>query len=173
MTNALRPAEARRRHPKCRIRGGAGFTLIELLIVVSVLGIVFSIAAPRLRGLENELGNAAFETAGFLLRARAEAMTSTSAYRVVAESQTRLRTEFSRGCGVGEGEWSVDRGLILELRAGISFEGLEEGELVCFNSRGLADANPTVRIRERGAGASDVEVFVGGAVEVRPVEEGA
>ena len=147
-----------------------GFTMLELLVVISVLGLVLAIAVPRFRGLSNELQNAERATAGFFRQTRAEAMTTTSAYRVIVDSGTRLRAEFARTCGDPDADWTVDSGLPLQLEERTSFEGVSaDSTLICFNSRGVGDANPTLRVRQRYGDASDIEVFVGGAVRTTPV----
>lgn len=149
----------------------AGFTIIELLIVLAVAGLVVGIAAPRFRALTNELESAARETGGFFQLARSKAMTTTSAYRVIVDSDTRLRAESARGCGADEDEWEEDTSVRLNLRERTSLENVAaDSTLICFNSRGVGDANPTVRVRQRDGDAWDVEVFVGGSVEVTKVD---
>lgn len=152
----------------------AGFTFLELLIVLMVLGIVVGIVAPRFRGLTSELDNSALETAGFFLETRAEAMTTTSAYRVVVDGSTRLRAESARTCEAAEDDWTLDRELRLQLRERTSFEDVvADSTLICFDPRGVGDANPLLRVRQRGADASDIEVFIGGGVRIVDPEEGA
>ena len=146
-----------------------GFTMLELMVVMTFLGIVLSIAAPRFRGLENELQNAERETAGFIRQARVEAITTTSAYRVVATSTTRLRAEFAVNCNAAADDWAVDRTLPLNIEGTVRIRDIAaDSVLVCFDSRGVGDASPVIRLADRTGDASDIEVFVGGAVRARP-----
>ncbi len=146
-----------------------GFTILELVIVLTVLGIALGIAIPRFRGLSNELLNAERETAGFFRQVRSEAMSRTSAYRAVVTSDRRLRAEFAPGCASDDDEWEVDPRVTLILQGSTSFEGVAaESTLICFNGRGVGDANPVLRVRQLGGAASDVEVFVGGGVRAAP-----
>lgn len=150
-----------------------GFTVIELIIVLSVIGIMMSIATLRFRGLQNELENAARETSGFVRQARAEAMSTTSAYRVRSVSASQLGAEFAASCNADDDDWQVDRSLTTRLEGRVSYEGLEpDSVLVCFDSRGVGNRDPAIRLRERNGNASDVEVFVGGAVRIVDVVEG-
>lgn len=149
-----------------RIR--AGFTLVEVLIVVSMLGLLMSVAATRFTGLGNDLENATTDTAGFLRQVRARAMSTTSAYRVVIDSDTQLRTEHARRCA--DGDWTQDPSLTLRLRERTAIKGddIVAGDTVlCFNSRGIADATPELTIRDHAGYANRVQVFLGGGVRIQ------
>lgn len=145
----------------------AGFTLVEVLIVISIMGILFMIAAPSFRGLSNDLENASAETAGFLRQARTKAITTTSAYRVIFESTTHLRVEHARRCD--DTTWTADAGVQLYLREGAQLDGtgLTAGDvLMCYNSRGIADASPMLVVRDQQGFEYKIETFLGGAVRV-------
>lgn len=146
----------------------SGFTVIELVIVLSMIGLMAAIALPRFRELSNELENAARETGGFFRQARAEAMTTTSAYRVISNSSRRLRAEYAPSCNSEDDEWTLDRGLPFELRERASFMDLAaDSTLICFDTRGVGDANPVLTIQRAGR-IAEVEVFLGGGVTVTP-----
>src|SRR5690606_10201974 len=148
----------------------SGFTLFELLIVLVLVGIVLAIAAPRLRGFDNELANAASETAGFFRQTRSTALASTSAYRVIVVSPTRLRTELSGSCAAPTGRPDDQRRL--ELRDGIVMQGtpiVAGSTLVCFDSRGMASASPAFELRDREGKRYSIQLFLGGAVQMAPV----
>lgn len=72
----------------------AGITIIEVLVVVAVVGILAGIAALELRPLHNEAQAAANDFAGTVRQARARAMVTTSAYRVVYAAQDRVLVEW-------------------------------------------------------------------------------
>lgn len=145
-----------------------GFTLPEILIVVIVIGILLSIAGNRFRGLGNELENASRETASFLRVVRAEAVVTTSAYRVIVASDRALRTETARGCtGVPDDEWAPDPSKRLELRDGVVFAGagMTAGTvLLCFGPRGVANENPTFLLENLQGQRRQVEALIGGGV---------
>lgn len=160
-------------HPPSSERGRAttrhGFTLLELLVIVSMIGLLLTIAAPNFRGLGYDLESAARETAGYFRLVRAQAITTTSAYRVVVASDTRLRAEFARTCTEPDELWEEDRRHSLQLREQTFLQGAEiqpEAVLLCFNTRGLADANPVLTVRKLGGDAFEVEVFLGGGVRL-------
>lgn len=165
-----RPSPTPRGVGSSRQRGTrrAGFTIIELVIVLTMVGLVATISLPRLRGLSNELENAARETGGFFRQTRAEAMTTTSAYRVISNSDRSLRAEFATGCSADDDDWTLDTSMPFELRERASFLDLaSDSTLICFNSRGVGNANPVLTILRAGRTA-EVEVFLGGGVTVTP-----
>lgn len=54
-TNLLRSREAHRALPRLRVLhwcDGRGFTLIEIIIVIAVIGIIFSVAAPAYQDMQ-------------------------------------------------------------------------------------------------------------------------
>jgi prepilin-type N-terminal cleavage/methylation domain-containing protein len=155
--------------PGCA-RARAGFTLVELLIVLVITGLMLTIAVPRFRGLENQLQNAAMETASFFRQARTSAMARTSAYRVVIVSDTELRGEYATSCAATT--WTDDPRTRLVLRDGVVMEGsviVAGDELVCYNARGVADASPVFNLKDLELNGQLVEVFLGGAVRTTPI----
>jgi prepilin-type N-terminal cleavage/methylation domain-containing protein len=147
-----------------------GLTLLELLMVLALVGIVAGIGFVNFRSLGGDVTNGAHQLAGGFKQARARAMASTSAYRLVYLSPSELRAEWARNCA-GEGGWAVDPRFKLELPSNVVIHEvvnpLGTDVVLCFNSRGLADANPTLHLRDAEGRAAEVEVLIGGAVEVR------
>lgn len=145
-----------------------GLSIVELLIALSVLGIIFGIAAINLRPLSNDVANAATEAAGFFRQVRARAMATTSAYRVVVASNSELRAEYARACS--DTAWLPEPRLSLQLREGVTMSGIPAagGQLICFTSRGLTadNQNPRITLRDRRGNTRQVEVYVGGAVVI-------
>jgi len=144
----------------------AAFTLLEVILVVAVVGIVLAIGAVGLRNLADPLGSGASRIEGTLKQARSKAMSTTSAYRVSRVGATELRVEYARTCG-DTGTWTHDAKLDATLEDGaVLTVPSAAGTIVCFNSRGIADGNPTVTVQGPKGNTADVEVLVGGAVEV-------
>ena len=162
-------------------RSAGGFTLLELLMVLGVFGVIMSISALNLRGLEGNLTNASSELQGFLKQTRARAMATTSAYRVVFDSREGLSTQRANNCGAAESEWTTNERTNFKVRERILLQRYagrgEDGEVVhwqngdtvvCFTSRGLAADSLLLVLRDRDKGTRTVlEVLRGGAVSVR------
>lgn len=143
-----------------------GLTLLEVLLVVAVVGIVLAIGAVSLRRLGDPLGAATSAVEGTFRQARAKAMSTTSAYRVSRSGPATLAVAYARTCS-DSGAWTPDPRLATALEHGATLERPDaDGVIVCFDSRGIADANPTVTVRGPDGGTRDVEVLIGGAVEV-------
>ncbi len=143
-----------------------GFTLVELMVVVAILGVVLGIGFMNLRTLSGDLKNTANHVAGAFKQARAKAMATTSAYRVVKKSARRLELEYANACG--SDAWTTDARLVLEFdpRVKVQMQG-EDAELLCFTSRGVADQNPSLTLKDERGKTMIVEVLLGGAVEIR------
>lgn len=150
-----------------RIRSARGFTLLEALMVVLILGIMAAIVAPTFRGMSNDLENGTRESAGFLRLARAQAMTTTSAYRIRVVSDAELQGEHARQCD--DVDWTPDPRVRLELREGVRLQGADiqpNAVLLCYSSRGVANASPTLTVADRDGRTASVEVFLGGTLSV-------
>lgn len=156
-----------------------GLTILELLIVIAILGIVFAIAALDVRPLNNDARNAANEIASAVNLTRARAMSTTSAHRLVVGSPAELRTDAAVGCDDTSG-WTEEARLATPLSGSAEivevspsgrdadFAEVAAGDvLLCFDSRGLGDASPAIRIRDDRGRAAVVDVYAGGGVELR------
>ncbi|GGR26644.1 hypothetical protein GCM10008957_42640 [Deinococcus ruber] len=71
---------------------GAGFTLIELLAVMAILGVIFSIVALNVRGLNNDAESAASILSGALIQARSQAMSNSAAVRATLSNNVLVFT---------------------------------------------------------------------------------
>ncbi|MBA2667279.1 MAG: prepilin-type N-terminal cleavage/methylation domain-containing protein [Trueperaceae bacterium] len=153
------------------MRRKVGVTLVELLLVLAILGVVASIGFVNFRVLGNDVHNGAGQIAGGFKQARARAMATTSAYRVVRVSETALRAEFAVNCAAAEDAWTVDERFELRLEGAVTITSIDDpasGDVVlCFNSRGLSNSNPTITLTDREGRTATVEVFIGGAVDRR------
>lgn len=141
-----------------------GFTLLELLIVIAIAGIVMSIGFLNLRPLSGDLRNNASRVAGNFKQARAKAMSTTSAYRVVKTSATTIRADWAENCQANN--WTTDEKFNVTLDNNIRIESGNR-TLVCFTSKGIATSNPVLTMRDERGKRMRVEVFLGGAVEIR------
>jgi Tfp pilus assembly protein FimT len=153
---------------RTRQRSQKGISILELLVTLGVLSIVLGIAAINLRPLSNDASNAANELSGFLRQARARAMTTTSAVRIIYDAQTRLRTARANTCNTAAGNWA-DETLVHTLNEGarITDSWTSGHVIVCFNSRGISSENVTVNLRDRENRLARVEILLGGGVEIR------
>ncbi|EFI36241.1 hypothetical protein Dthio_PD3698 [Desulfonatronospira thiodismutans ASO3-1] len=146
-----------------------GLTLIELLVILAILGIIISIMGMNLRPFGNDLENATQETAGFFKQTRVKAISSTSAYRVIFNTDNHLIVEHAIFCKDEEG-WQRDAKLDLELREGVVFNSKDftnEEVLLCFNSRGFSTENIELEIVDAKNNSKALEVYLGGAVVIK------
>lgn len=141
------------------------FTLIEALVVLGITGIILAIGAINLRELNNPLQNGASQLEGFFKQARSKAMATTSAYRIHAESPSRLVAEYAANCNAAA--WTADPKLTLEFAEGVKVSGTNSPWPVCFTSRGLANKNLIVTLSDANNRTRQVEVMLGGGVRPR------
>jgi type II secretion system protein H len=146
-----------------------GFTLIELLIVIAIIGIMAGLAVMGLRGLRNDLDFNATELEGQVKLIRSKAMTTTRAYRLVTAAGGRIEAEWSERCSDTTG-WQKDNAIWMELSERVSLantQNVNNNVIICFTSRGLASTNPILTLQNTEGDTAEVEIFIGGGVEVR------
>ncbi|TVR67197.1 MAG: hypothetical protein EA422_00630 [Gemmatimonadales bacterium] len=165
---ARRGALAGRNSTTCsgpgRRRGRGGVTLIDVILILVIVGTLTTLSVPAFRALSNDLRSAVTETAGLVAQARSQAMSTSSSVRIRVVSDHVLMGERSRDCG-GTGGWEVDGRVRLEFREGLRLSGLEaDSVLLCFNSRGVSDANPTFLLTDRDGRSREIEVLLGGGI---------
>ncbi|CAN5771094.1 hypothetical protein BH24DEI2_BH24DEI2_03890 [soil metagenome] len=149
-------------------RSVGGFSLVEMMVTLAIFGILLGIAALNLRPLSNDAQNGATILAGSFKQARARAMVTTSAYRLVYMGPTTLRAEYANTCGATA--WTPDPRFDVALEGGVTMTGenVKPGDvLVCFSSRGLANDSLTIRLTDKQDRSRTVEVYVGGAVAIQ------
>ena len=158
------PTKAAGLERSAAFRQRQGFSLVELIVVVAVLGVLLGIGALNLRPLSGDLQNDANLVAGIFKQARVKSVATTSGYRIVKVSDTRLVAEYSNTCSGTV--WTEDTKLGVALEHDARIAG-ENGTLVCFSSKGTATSNPTVSLSDDEGKTARVEVFLGGSVEVK------
>lgn len=143
------------------------FTLTEALVVLGITGIILTVGAINLRGLNNPLQDGASQLEGFFKQTRSKAMATTSAYQVRTESAGRLVAEYAANCNAAT--WTADPRLTLELPAGVKVSGTNSPVTwpVCFTSRGLANKNLIVTLSDAKNRTRQLEVMLGGGVRPR------
>lgn len=164
-----RPGTADRDNNLGRRRLG-GFTTIELLIVLAIIGILAAIVALNLRPLSNHAENGANAIAAGLKQARARAMSTTSAYRLVFASPTRIEASYANSCSATA--WTAEPAfdIAVEDSAWVEIDGAGDDAagvvVACYNSRGFADASTRLSVQDERGRSRTLEIFVGGGVVV-------
>ncbi|TVR64103.1 MAG: hypothetical protein EA422_07610 [Gemmatimonadales bacterium] len=145
-------------------RDRRGVTLIDVILILVIVGTLTTLSVPAFRALSNDLRTAVTETSGFVAQARSQAMSTSSSVRIRVVSDRELIGERSRDCA-GTGGWEVDGRVRLEFREGLRLSGPEtDSVLLCFNSRGVSDANPTFVLTDRDGRSREIEVLLGGGI---------
>jgi prepilin-type N-terminal cleavage/methylation domain-containing protein len=137
-------------------------SLLEVLMVLAVMGIALGAAGLYLRPMEAPLEVAATDLEGIMRQSRARALATTSAYRVSAVSNRVARGEFAANCAATT--WTGDPDLVVELPREVTMT--DTSWSVCFNSRGLSDANVVLTVTHPVSGSLRIEVLRGGAARV-------
>lgn len=174
------------------MRNSKGFTLTEILIVILLLGVMTALIAPNISFGINPLKDSTNRVAGIFKLARVKAMSQTSAYRMSQESVNQLKVERAKSCFDTSG-WTKDNSFSTEdlsLNEASDIQGLAKNEVIqifsatatnpdgttanlgtnwsiCFNSRGVADKNVKLTIKNITKNTTQqIEVFSGGAIQV-------
>ena len=136
--------------------------MVELLAVVTVMGLAMSAAATGLQSNVDDLEQSERLTESFFRLARARAMSTTSAVKVLPSNAGRLYLEQASTCS--DATWSTHDELELRLPDGVRFDNV--GWTVCFSSRGVADRHVVVDLSGPSNRGSRVEVTLGGGARI-------
>ncbi len=155
--------------PSCCAPGEGGNSFVELLVVLAFIGILLATAAPNLRPLKNPLHTSSEELVAFFKQSRAKAMATTRSYIVEPQSAGKIIAKFANSCE--DAAPTADHSLTFTLPSEVRLQNTDW--TTCFTSRGFAQTQASVSLSmldsEPGQSAFElVEVFMGGAVRVRP-----
>ena len=149
-----------------RLKRNRGFTLLELMAAMAILGVTATITGYNLMSLHDPLEAAANQMTSNLKLARARAMATTAAYRILPTSSNQIMAQYGTDCSATS--WTDDTQLSLDLEDPIS---VSTGWSFCFNSRGTVTTAPASTIvlnsTEAGAGSTEILVYLGGAVQAQ------
>jgi Tfp pilus assembly protein FimT len=137
-----------------------GYTINELLVTMMLVSISSMIALSNLKQLEDPVNSSTAELISFFKLVRAKAISTTSAYTVTAQSNSKIITTVANVCS--SNDQVTDNKVVLNLPLGASLT--DTAWVVCFNSRGLPDANIQIGISGE-SGLRTIEVYLGGGVQ--------
>lgn len=141
----------------------SGFTIVEMIVSLGIASIITAIAVMNLNELTNPALNAASEVSGFMKKARARALATTSAYTVTASGPDRLVSTFGDTCA--SVNQTVDDTMSIDLSSGASLDS--QAWSICFSSRGFPSQNLVIGISDIYEGSSSVEILLGGSIRIQ------
>ncbi len=139
-------------------------SLLELVIALLILSILMGSAVSNLAQIKNPLKDGVSETLGFVKQVRARALSTTSAYTLFAVSSTQIGTRYAAACD--SATTTPDGSLMLQLPTDVSLPDTDW--TICFSGRGLAQGAGSFSLRDTHGDSETLEVFLGGAVRIRP-----
>jgi hypothetical protein len=142
----------------------SGTSLIELIAVLAVIGVTVGAATAILKPAAAPLETGAVLLEGFLTRARARAMATTSAYRITAADASNIVADYAANCAAAT--WTAEEGMKLELPDEVTLA--DTSWTVCFSSRGTSSTNFVITLNHPRTGFEQIEVFTGGSARIVP-----
>lgn len=143
-----------------------GFTLLETLVVTAVAGVLLAIGFLDWRQVDQDARNGALTSAALLRNARALAMATTGAVRVVLRPDGRgLQGARAAACDAADAAWTPVPDLTNLLPDGVTYADVPATWRVCFGPRGAADAGPILTAADARRRVT-LRVYEAGAVEV-------
>jgi len=167
---------------KYNLAKSAGVSLLELTTVLSMIAIMLGVSATNLQSIQSSNQTAGFELASYLKVMRAEAVASTQAVRVVPLDSKNWQALSANSCSVPypSSNWRINSVNTLSFRGKANTSAIRvNGQLlhdnnnlsqwsgVCFSSRGFASSNVAILVGQENSQQVQVEVFLGGGVEVK------
>ena len=140
-----------------------GFSLLELVVALGLSAALMGISILNFRNLDDQSENGALLLASFFKQIRARAISTTSAYIIEPESETRVVAYYGVNCSSSDLE--TEGSFALELPTGSELSSTEWS--VCFTSRGLTSSSDEIEIVNLNGGSQTIEVYLGGAVRVQ------
>lgn len=138
-----------------------GFTFLELLTVLAITGILIAIANFNLLALEDPASNGASELMGVLKKARAKALSSSTAYTISPVSTDEVMATVGVSCSSITQTEDTSFRFELPSRAHLS----DTTWVICYDPRGLANTSADIQISDNLI-TRTVQVVLGGAVRV-------
>ncbi len=140
---------------------GQGFTLIELLVVMAILGVLLTIGVFSVQGMHNDAGSASGILRASFLEARAQAMATSSARRIVL-SGGALSYARNDACAAGTGWTALPAP---SLPGGVQLSAAP-GWSICFTPRGSLQNAPAsaLSIVDRRQRTAALQVYLTGSV---------
>ena len=152
------------RVPSRCARRELGASLTELLVVLAVMAIAVSVAFMDVSRMEAPLHTGVGLVQAFVKQARATAMATTSAVRIAPKDPTHLEAASATNCAATS--WASEPSIRAELPQGVTLDRTNWS--VCFDSRGISDANVVVTLAHADFGSRQVEILLGGGTRVDP-----
>lgn len=178
-------------------KSNTGFTLVELLVIIALIGIMAAFSAPYITFGVNPLKDTTNRLASNFKLMRVKAMSQTSAYLIKQDtSNTLIIQRNNKSCSTSTG-WDADNGFdsedltlteakdiqglaksaVIEIIAAdengspvkpLIKTGSDPGWSLCFNSRGLANKNLKLIIKDiKTTKTKEIEIFPGGGVQIK------
>jgi prepilin-type N-terminal cleavage/methylation domain-containing protein len=152
-------------------RQSAGFTLIELLVVMAILGIVLTLVALNVKGLNNDAEASGSIVAGAFVQARTQALGTTSAVRATLTGPRVLTFETNVRCGDPSG-WTALTNINTTLPDGVNITAPGAVTLpwqLCFTSRGeLPNLPPSVlKLTDTRSRSRTLTFYLTGSVDTQ------
>jgi prepilin-type N-terminal cleavage/methylation domain-containing protein len=140
----------------------SGFTMIEVIVVVAILGMALAGASLYFKPMEGRLQTGVALAEGQLRQARVRAMATTSAFRVRADSSTRIVAESAASCAATT--WAAVPELNVDLPGDVTLT--DTSWSFCFGARGVSTVNATIALRHPRLGTTRIEVLRGGTTRI-------
>ncbi|MFB9993202.1 Tfp pilus assembly protein FimT/FimU [Deinococcus oregonensis] len=149
----------------------AGFTLIEVLVVMAILGILLTLVALNVKGLNNDAEAAGSIVSGAFVQARTQALSTTSAVRVTLTGPRVLTFETNNRCG-DTAAWTPLTNINTSLPDGVNITAPGAATSpwrVCFTSRGeLPTLPPSVlKLTDARARSRTLTFYLTGSVDTQ------
>jgi prepilin-type N-terminal cleavage/methylation domain-containing protein len=144
--------------------GERGMSMAELLVAMAITALIVAAAGLYLRPMEAPLVSGIALLEGCVQRARAEAVASTSAYRLTPRGPGRIEAEVGDSCATTT--WADDPKVSVELPQDVRMTDTTWS--LCIDSRGLPGTNLTITLNHPDYGSRAVEVLLGGATRTLP-----
>ena len=136
------------------------------MVVLGTMSLMMSIAVANYDVLDDPMDNATSQVTGFVKKARARAIASTTAYRLELVGDDTIITKTAVSCNEPYEDFVTDAALTMTVESEIHItNGMID---ICFSPRGLANWNWWITLAERADPMEwrDLEITLAGAIMV-------